>query len=124
MSREQRCTAYAFYHDWHPIGIHDARFVGREWIGAETTTLGLLVDEFFDRGGKFIIDLVHVYHTLDKHVGDNEGLWHGLFAPITRGTSEYVCIPVLESYLRRDAPFPERRNIHVMYVIFSLVIYI
>ena len=75
---------------------------------------------------KVIIELVvhHPYFTLDKHVVDNEGLYHGLFAPITRGTSEYVCIPVLESYLRRDAPFPERRNIHVMYVIFSLVIHI
>ena len=83
---------------FRPIGVLDgARFLGREWIGAEITGLGLEVDQFMAERG-------------DER---DRGYYHASFVPAApQSGADKVCIPVLESYVNLNGPFPDRHNVH------------
>lgn len=76
----------------------DATFFGADYIGAEVTGLGVLVDQF-------------------HHRDENGGDYHGSFAPI--GESTKVCWPVLENFVRQApprAPSTTSTNVEYSYV--------
>ena len=42
----------------------------------------------------------------------DRGYYHGSFVPAAPQSGDKVCIPVLESYVNLDGPFPDRHNVH------------
>ena len=46
-----QCTTERLTEPFRPFGVpQNATFLGIDYLGAESTTLGLLVDSFFDEG--------------------------------------------------------------------------
>ena len=50
----RRCEKQSLNETFRPFGLREARFFGREILGAVNPGLGVLVDGFHDERGKYI----------------------------------------------------------------------